>query len=140
MSTEGAGVRGDPKDEYTEVCENIRHWERLRFIQLTVFVAVMGGLLGAIMQIVGALSSVARICVKATGTFTVIVFWVMDERVVQYWKCYRQRAVELEGELGFRQYSTAPPRRAITAGNAVRLLFLVLQAFWITSLVLHSRF
>ncbi len=132
--------KGDPKDEYLDVSENIRHWENMRFAQLTVFIATMACLAGAIFQAIGSLTDMARIFLKVAGVLIVIIFWAMDERVVQYWKSYRRRATALEKELDFQQHSTAPPRRFITSRNAVRLFFMLLLVFWISTLVLHSQF
>jgi dipeptide/tripeptide permease len=132
--------KDDLKDEYADVSQNIRHWQNMRFAQLTVFIAAMAGLMSAMFQTSGTSTDLARISLKVAGLVAVAIFWVMDERVVQYWRSYRHRAVELENELGFKQHSATPPRHLITAGNAVRLLFVLLLAFWVTTLVLHSQF
>lgn len=36
---------GSPKDEYMDASSNVRHWSTLRFAQLTIYIALMGGLL-----------------------------------------------------------------------------------------------
>lgn len=127
------------KDEYLDACENIRHWENMRFAQLTLILAATAGLLSALLQAGASLVPPARLFLKIIGLGSVVIFWVMDERVVQYWKSYRRRAIELESELGFRQHSKAPPRRVVTSGNAVRLLFALLCGLWASALIVdHS--
>jgi hypothetical protein len=128
-----AGQSGsDLKDEYLDACENIRHWQNMRFAQLTLLLASMFGVLSALSQVSDALM---RVSLKIAALIIVFVFWVMDERVVQYWQSYRRRAVALELELGFKQHSYTPSRHLVTAGNAVRLFYVMLVAFWILGLV-----
>jgi hypothetical protein len=127
-------MENDQKDEYLDVCENIRHWENMRFAQLTLILAATAGLLSALLQAGASLVPAVRFFLKLIGLGSVVIFWVMDERVVQYWKSYRRRAIELESELGFQQHSKTPPRRVVTSGNAVRLLFALLCGLWTSAL------
>jgi len=133
--------QGEPKDEYRDVGENIRHWQNMRFTSMTVFIAVMAGLLAALFQWSANLTSVARISVRIAGVLAVLVFWVQDERIVQYWQHFLARARALEKELGFQQYSSTPPRnRILTSGNAIRFLYFMFFVFWIATLVFYSQF
>jgi hypothetical protein len=134
-------LKGEPKDEYHEVGENIRHWQNMRFTSMTVFMGVMAGLLAANFQWGKNLTDAARISVKLLGLLAVMTFWVQDERIVQYWQSFVARAKVLEKELKFKQYSLTPQRNVIlTSGNAIRLLFLMFTIFWIIALVLYSQF
>ncbi len=40
----------DLKDEYLDVSDNIRHWNTLRFAELTIYVALTGAPLNAIIE------------------------------------------------------------------------------------------
>jgi membrane associated rhomboid family serine protease len=134
-------TKGDSKDEYREVGENIRHWQHMRFTAMTVFIAVSAGLLAASFQWKANLTPMTGISVRLMGVLSVIIFWVQDERIVQYWKNFSARAKALEKELKFQQYSTMPPRnRLITSGNAIRLLYIMFFVFWAATLILYSQF
>jgi phage shock protein PspC (stress-responsive transcriptional regulator) len=134
-------TKGEPKDEYREVGENIRHWQSMRFTSMTVFMGVMAGMLAANFQWSKDLTDIVRISVKVLGLLAVVIFWVQDERIVKYWQSYVSRAKVLEEELKFKQYSSTPRRNIIfTSGNAIRLLFLMFSIFWIAALVLNTQF
>jgi hypothetical protein len=134
-------TKGDHKDEYREVSENIRHWQQLRFIAMTVFMAVSAGLMSASFQWKTNLTLITSISIRIMGVLSVIIFWIQDERIVQYWLHYSARAKDLEKDLKFKQYSTTPPRnRIITSGNAMRLLYIMFFVFWTATLIFHSQF
>jgi hypothetical protein len=124
---------GNPQDEYMDLSTSIRHWGNMRFAQLTVLIALSAGMFAAVYHQDFASSGLPKLLVKIGGCGVVLIFWTMDERVVKYWCSARDRAVVLEGTLGYGQYVTAPPRGLFCSRNAVRLLFLMLLAFWIIS-------
>lgn len=133
--------KGDIKDEYRDVGENIRHWQHMRFTSMTVFMAVSAGLLNALFQWKANLPILASISVRVMGIMSVLVFWIQDERIVKYWQGYSARAKALEKILKFQQYSTTPPRnRIFTSGNAIRLLYIAFLVFWLATLILYSQF
>jgi len=131
---------GDPKDEYKEVSANMRQYGNMRFAQLTLFIAMTGGLLAALFTSNPPLSSLARFLLKIGGLIITVVFWIMEERAVDYWYHFRRRAVDLEKQLGYQQYLTGPERSIVTATNAVRVLYLFMFLFWVVTLILHTRF
>jgi len=134
-------AKGETQDEYSEVGNNIRHWQQMRFTAMTVFIAVTAGLLTAIFQWRENPTSLASISIRLMGILAVIVFWVQDERIVQYWQHFTARAKDLEVELGFEQYSKTPRRnQLITSGNAIRLLYFTFLVFWIATLIFYSQF
>jgi hypothetical protein len=47
-----------------------------------------------------------------------------------YWYNFMKRAVELEEELGFKQYSARPRAGIVTGHNAVRSFFALMVIFW----------
>jgi hypothetical protein len=132
--------KGDLKGEYMDVGENMRHFGNIRFAQLTLFVAITAGFLTAVFQPNPPLSNLARVTLKGVALLVTVTFWVMDQRAMQYWHHYRHRAVELEKELGFQQYTSIPALSVFSATNALRLLFLGLSVFWAVTLIWHSHF
>lgn len=131
---------GDPKDEYKELGENMRQHSNMRFAQMTLFFALTAGLLSVIFTSNPPLSSLLRFVLKVGGVITSAVFWVMEERVADYWHHYRRRAAELEKELGYKQYTTCPTKTIVTATNAVRALYASILLFWIVALIWPSNF
>jgi hypothetical protein len=128
------------KAEYLDVSENIRHWQNLRFAQLTVFIIVTGAVTGAIFQGQTPPPAPIQLMLQFAGLIIVVIFWLFDERNVKYWLNFVRRAERLEKELGFEQYSpphesglfaaSVEPHAVLTVRNAIRLLFLVFFLFW----------
>jgi membrane associated rhomboid family serine protease len=88
--------QGKPLEEYREVGENIRHWQSMRFISMTVFIGIMAGLLAALFQWTGTTPSLGRVFLRIVGVVVVVIaFWIMDERIVWYWQCFLYRAITL---------------------------------------------
>lgn len=56
-----------------------------------------------------------------------------------YWRHFVERAAELEGELGFRQYSTRPPAGRVSSHLAVRVLIGLVAVLWIVSIFVGPR-
>lgn len=132
-------IKGDPKDEYLEVGANMRQFGNIRFSQMTLFVALTGGLLAVLLQN-ATLSDMAEITLKIGGAIFTFLFWIMDARAMAYWNHYRERGIELEKKLGFKQYSTSPARKFFSATNAFRLLYLVIFIYWIITIFFPSQF
>jgi hypothetical protein len=128
----------DLKDEYLDVSDNIRHWNTLRFAELTIYIALTGALLNTIIGKSPPLPPAVSIPAKIAGVLVTILFFVLQERTMLYWYNFVDRAAELEKELGFQQYSSRPRARIITGRNAMRLFFLFMVLFWVTSLFWSS--
>lgn len=128
-------MQGEPKDEYLDASENVRHWSNLRFAQLTVFIAITAGLTAALFQPGLFLPLTMRFVTRIAGLLVVAVFWITEERTMMYWRNFVRRAADLEKELGFQQYSVRPKEGIICSANAVRVLFLMLFIFWICALI-----
>lgn len=117
--------------ELTELGLNIRHWENLRWISMTVFMAIMGGLGAAILgaggvQIPKSFTTIS----KYAGLLLTVIFWVQDERIVAYWRNYRERAKTIEASIGYQIFSTSPKRGLVSAGVAVRALYVSFAGAW----------
>jgi hypothetical protein len=125
----------DPKDEYKDLSDNMRHYGNLRFAQLTIFIASTAALLNATLTSSLPFTTESRFLLKIGGVITTIVFWVIEERAADYWHHFRRRAVELEKQLGYQQYTTRPTRTFITATNAVRLFYASILVFWIITII-----
>lgn len=127
-------AEGNPKDEYLDVSSNIRHWNTLRFAELTIYIALTGGLLSAIIGKSPPLPQAVSAPAKVVGLLVTVLFLVLQERTMLYWYNFVRRAAELEEELGFQQYSTRPRAGLMTGRNAMRLFFLIMILFWAVSL------
>jgi hypothetical protein len=125
---------GTPKDEYMDASSNVRHWSTLRFAQLTIYIALMGGLLNLIFGKSGSLSSQAGILIKVAGLLLTLLFWNLQERTMLFWYNFVRRAAELEETLGFNQYKSRPRAGILSSRNSMRLLFLVMSLLWVGTL------
>ncbi|NOG93111.1 MAG: hypothetical protein HND42_07715 [Armatimonadetes bacterium] len=123
------------KDEYIDVSNNLRHWNTLRFAELTVFMALTAGLINAMYIGKGAQSFEAGLLLKCAGIFSTLAFFVLQERTMTWFHAFNRRAIELEKELGFRQYMDVPRVRVLSGQNSIRSLFMMILAFWILMIV-----
>jgi hypothetical protein len=131
----------DLRTEYEDLSSNMRHHSNLRFAQLTLFVAATGGLIGVVFSKSPALAIAAKTGLELFGLIATLAFFIMEERTALFWRSFHSRAVQLEKVLGYRQYIGQPPRRkAITAHNATRMLYLAAAVFWIIALIWWRRF
>ena len=135
-----AANQGNPTDEYLDVSTNMRQYGNMRFAQLTLFIAVLAGLLAILFRFDPPLESTIRYILKFGGLIITIVFWVMEERSTSYWDHYRSRAVELEKQLGYKQYSKRPERGLFSATNAVRFFFFFIVFLWLALIIKHPIF
>ena len=137
QSETAAKPKGDLRDEYLDASENVRHWSSLRFAQLTVFIAITAGLFAALFQSQTVPQDPIRLIMEIAGLLITAIFWIMEERTMNYWRTFIDRAAKLEAELGYHQYSSArrPGEGYITSANAIRLLFLLLGFFWIAAMI-----
>jgi len=127
--------KGEPGDEYTDVSANMRQYGNMRFAQLTLFLVLNAALLTITFTSVPPLSPTTTFMLKIGGVVAVIAFWVMEERAADYWHHFCRRAVELEKELDYQQYTNRPARDLISATNAVRLLYAAVLLFWVMSFI-----
>lgn len=124
----------EPKVEYIDVSTNLRHWNTLRFAELTIFIAITGAMMNVVFGRSAELPGSFSVLVKVAGLLVSILFLILQERTMQWWYCFVERAAELEEELGFQQYRRRPRGHRITGTVAMRLFFIVIILFWIISL------
>ncbi len=125
------------KDEYLDVSTNLRHYGSARFALLTLFLAVIAGLLAATFGNQAELPSSIKTMLKVGGILSSVVFFIMEERASRYWHLFKQRAVELEKELSFKQYTNCPEQTLVSSTNAVRLFYILVMLFWLVSFFLN---
>lgn len=125
---------GNAKEEYGELAEDMRHYGNMRFAQLTLYFALMAGLVTAVFATQPPLHAGVRVVLKIAGVVSTLAFCVMEERAADYWHHFRKRASHLEDQLGYQRYSTKAMGRWLTATNAVRLLFLASALGWLAAL------
>jgi len=130
---------GEPQAEYSDVSENLRHYANMRFAQLTVFAAVNGGLIAWFADTSSSNPSVMEktvtIVIASIGMLAAIVFFVLEIRSAAYWTQFKERAVELEKQLGYLQYTRAPKRSGITATNATRFFHVMVILLWLAAII-----
>lgn len=125
----------DAEKEFVQLSENIRHWERLRWMSMTVFIAIMFGALTALFKWDDGLSNTYQLFLKIVSFVLVFVFWVQDERIVAYWLSFRDRAIEVEKDNNIKVFTVTPERGLLSAGTAVRILYATFVVVWLLLLL-----
>jgi len=125
---------GEARDEYLDVSNNIRHFQTIRFAQLTVLITISGALVTILHASRVELGALVRTALEIVGLMLALFFWAMQERTMLYWKHFVGRACELETALGFRQYTARPRAGIASSSNAMRGIYAMLVLFWILSL------
>lgn len=126
-------TKEDIRLEYVDVSNNLRHWNTLRFAELTVYIAITGAMMNVVLGRSTPLPWGFAVLVKAAGILTSVLFLILQERTMTWWYRFVERAAELEEELGFQQYRRRPTGHKITGRVAIRLWFIVIILFWILS-------
>jgi hypothetical protein len=131
--------------EYIEAGEYLRHYANLQFAVLTVYLAINAGLIVFIFGTEVSLPSEAlvlrfpsitlREIAKMGGLLASYIFWSIEDRSLSFNAHMHRRAVELENKLEFNLYRKGPrPRKPfLGASLAMRILYLLITAFWVYS-------
>lgn len=122
-------------EEYKEIGANLRQYGNMRFAQLTLFVAVTGGLFAAIFSKDTGLSQCQKWAVEVFGLALTIAFWVMEKRSTDWWYRYFKHALHIESQLGMGQYSSGGKHALISATQAVHAVFVSVGVLWFGLLV-----
>ncbi len=122
--------------EFEEISNNVRHWERMRWVSMTVFMAIMAVSLNAYFSWGDKIGQFNLYALRIVGIAMVAIFWVHDERIVAYWMFTRDRAKEVETDLGIKVFSITPYRGLFSSGTAVRALYSIFFVLWICQLFL----
>jgi len=126
--------------EFEEIANSVHHWERMRWVSMTIFMAVMAvAITGGFSTGQGSIG-IPKIVLYLGGLLFCFIFWIQDERIVVYWSSFVQLAREFEEKHEICVFSRMPPRPFISAGTAVRALYFAFTAFWsINSLLAVQR-
>jgi len=131
------------RDEYLDLSENMRHYRTIFFAHLTVFMTLTGGLLVFVFKSDPPLTDWMKTTFKIGGLLFSAVFWINHEIHLYRIRHYLQRAIDLEGSLGYRQYSTmieVEKPKLRPGAWAWSLLYLFIFVFWLVSMLWSSRF
>lgn len=122
------------KVEYIDVSTNLRHWNTLRFAELTIFIAITGAMMNIAFGKSTPLTMEFNLLIKIAGFIVSLLFWILQERTMTWWYTFVLRAAELEEVLEFEQYRKRPQGHKITGRVAMRLFFFLIMIFWIVSI------
>lgn len=117
------------RHEYTEAVQTIRHYSNLRFAVFSIFFAVMGGV-GFVAFGKGEFDPNAAEMARIAGVFVIVIFWLYEESLSEFFEHYIRVGLELEHALGYTPRPVAGghfPRTTITW----RLFFSVLALLWL---------
>ena len=120
--------------EYKTLADNIRWWSNLRFAQLTLFVILMAAIYSTVNSVASPISDTVRFGLELGAFSTSLVFMYLEFRANEYWTHFVEPASEIEGHLGFSQYSTRPQRRVRTS-FLLLIFFGAIAAYWLFALV-----
>jgi hypothetical protein len=124
-----------PEEEYKHASENIRHFQSARFSLLTVFIAISAGLLSVLAATSSTSPGYLGLAIKAIGLLTTLLFGILMERTMLFWRHFVRRAIQLEETLDYQLYRTSPHGRLFTGTNAMRGFFVILGIFWLASMI-----
>ena len=130
-------AKTDALEEYKIVSENLKWYSNMRFAQLTLFIAITAAIANGISN--ERLSSLMlfNIALKIGGILVSCVFWYLEMRADDYWSHFMKRAVALESELKFKQY-TERPKRKLRTTVTIRLFITAISLFWLAALILNG--
>ena len=123
------------KDEYLDTSNNVRHFQTIRFAQMTIFIAITGGILNILFGRTEPLSAYATIVIKLSGFLISVLYMILHERTMLYWRHFVKRSAQIEEKLGYKQYSSRPPAGFFSGTNTMRMFYIVITLFWLAALV-----
>ena len=128
-------MQPDFLEEYKDASANMRHYGRMRFAHLALFMVAMGCLLKTVFPPDLGLSKILVVTLKIAGIILTVVFAVLHHRVVCHFQNYRKRAVELEKNyLGFSQHSSRNENPRVRAATALWVIYLAFLVLWTAAL------
>lgn len=125
-------------EEWKNIQEDIRHFGSKRFIQLTVFVALIG-LLGR--QVIPLKNDpLTHLILGSLGTVLSITFFVMELSTVEYIRNWYGRAKEIENETHLELLSEQLPPRQGTSKlkRATTMTFILYSVLGLASFALAA--
>ncbi|MDW8305432.1 MAG: hypothetical protein RML33_11425, partial [Acidobacteriota bacterium] len=118
----------------SELGQAMRHYSALRFAILTVFFALVGGLITISFDALSA-NQFMIVATRVGGLIGTLAFLVFEYRLEVYMSHFENRAAELEKALGYNIYTGRKQGgvRFISTPLAIRLLYFAVIIFWIVS-------
>ena len=128
----------------------MRTYINLRFAQLTIFIAITAGLLNLAFSNTNScpdpLTNIGIIAAKMAGLLSAPIFYIMEHRATDHFHHYKNRAIKVQNENGYSLYLKEKVKgeeksiwrifSAISATQAVRLLFMVVFLIWVALLII----
>ena len=65
------------KVEYIDVSTNLRHWNTLRFAELTIFIAITGAMMNIAFGKSTPLTMEFNLLIKIAGFIVSLLFWIL---------------------------------------------------------------
>jgi hypothetical protein len=126
------------KDEYREVCNNIRHYSNLRFINFSGYFALMVGLMAVSFGIEIAQNSpdLLKLAARISGILVTIIFWAVENGINRYIDHFQHYARNLEDILSFKQWKTLPDSKLWKTNILFNVLFVAMLIFWVYSVII----
>lgn len=120
------------RQEYSEAVQTIRHYANLRFALFSIFFAVIGGV-GIVAFGREQFDAQAAIVARIAGFVVIAIFWNYVERLGRLFEHFIKIAVELEGSLGYTQWTRRPSGPLFPGYVMFRLFFFVLTVVWVSA-------
>jgi hypothetical protein len=128
-------ANGNLTDEYKELNANMRLHVTLRFSLITIFLAMNGGLLSILSNAKQPMQLV--LYPALLGLVGSIIFFILEERIADYYWHYRHRVEEIERQLGFQAHQVPVPSWLLpdwlTSRIAARAVYLLFALFWLSN-------
>lgn len=123
----------DLKHEYTEACNNHRHYSALRFASLTLYFAIIGAIASVTIGLVESSDTVieTRLWSTVAGLVVTPVFFFFEALNDRNLRHFVSVLKGLESDLGYTQMTTKQRHPAMRARHATYPLFILLLLFWI---------
>ena len=118
------------RHEYSEVCQNFRHYSALRFAMMTVFFATVGGLATVAFPDKQASFGFLNTAARIGGLTITLTFFLLEVILEGYLRHYAGVAMKLEQSLGYSQFSTRPRFRGLRTKHATWTIYALLAVFW----------
>jgi hypothetical protein len=137
---EKARPRDELRHEHSELSSNVRHYGSLRFAMLTVYFAVLGGIISVAFGFVEPKTPVSvkpAVIARCAGLFFTIIFFVLETAVDRILTQEVKRMKELERALGYKELASLPKSRFSRTKIAVWFLYIGVGIFWLVSIFLR---
>jgi hypothetical protein len=132
--------RGDEsrRHEYSEVLLTFRHYSALRFVVLTVFLAIVGVLASVVSGVTAVKPPALHLWAKIAGLLVSLAFFMLEFLIERYINYVADRAKALDEELGYWHFRGRPASKMFKTRHATWPMFGFIILFWVSSLLFFS--